>query len=63
MSKTPFSKIQHWAQYSKRKLKYNLHYGEVQGEVMRPPHGTNTRGSEVKKNPKGCLWKQSIHNR
>ena len=26
----------------------NLHYGEVRGDVLRPPHGTNTSCSIVK---------------
>ena len=25
-----------------KEMKYNLHYGEVQGDVLPPPHATNT---------------------
>ena len=23
-----------------KEIKYNLHYGDVQGDTLRPPHGT-----------------------
>ena len=26
----------------RKEMKYNLHYGEVRRDVLRPPHGTNT---------------------
>ena len=31
----------------KRNEKYNLHYGEVRKDVLRPPHGTKTSFNEV----------------
>ena len=31
-----------------KEIKYNLHYGEVWGDVLRSPHGTNTSCSVVK---------------
>ena len=52
MSTTPFSKIQQWAQSFQSKWKYNIQYGEVRGDVLRPPHGTNTRCSEIKQKSK-----------
>ena len=42
-------------------MKYNLHYGEVRGDVLRQPHDTNTSCSVV--NVKTCLWKQRTHYR
>ena len=32
-----------------KEMKYNLHYGDVRGDVLPPPHGTNTswRGNKV----------------
>ena len=31
-----------------KEMKYNLHYGDVRGDVLQPPHGTNTICSVVK---------------
>ena len=31
-----------------KEMKYNLHYGDVRGDVLLPPHGTNTSCSVVK---------------
>ena len=31
-----------------KEMKYNLHYGKVHGDVLPPPHGTNTICSVVK---------------
>ena len=31
-----------------KEMKYNLHYGKVRGDVLPPPHGTNTSCSVVK---------------
>ena len=25
-----------------KEMKYNLHYGKVRGDILPPPHGTNT---------------------
>ena len=30
-----------------KEMKYNLHYGNVRGDVLRPPHGTNTSCSKI----------------
>ena len=30
-----------------KEMKYNLHYGKVRGDVLPPPHGTNTSCSVV----------------
>ena len=31
-----------------KETKYNLHYGEVRGDILRPPHGTITSCSVIK---------------
>ena len=31
-----------------KEIKYNLHYSDVRGDVLLPPHGTNTSCSVVK---------------
>ena len=31
-----------------KEMKYNMHYGDVRGDVLPTPHGTNTRCSVVK---------------
>ena len=31
-----------------KQTKYNMHYGEVRGDILRLPHGTNTGCSVVK---------------
>ena len=31
-----------------KEMKYNLHFGDVRGDVLPPPHGTNTSCSVVK---------------
>ena len=31
-----------------KEMKYNLHYGKVRGDVLPPPHDTNTSCSVVK---------------
>ena len=46
MSRTPFSKISQRAHWSKRKY---LRYGEVQGNVLPPPHGTEASAKETHK--------------
>ena len=43
MSSTPFSKISKWVQWSKMKWKYNLHFGEVLGDILWLPHGTKDK--------------------
>ena len=35
-----------------KEMKYNLHYGKVRGDVLPPPHGTNTSCSVVKQTSK-----------
>ena len=45
-----------------QEMKYNLHYGDVRGDVLPPPHNTNTSLREVKIKVKNdCLWKQRTH--
>ena len=44
-----------------KEMKYNLPYGDVRGDVLPPPHGTNTSCSAVKQTSKSCLWKQRTH--
>ena len=29
-----------WAQWSQRTIKYDMHYNDVRGDVLRPSHGT-----------------------
>ena len=36
----------------RREMKYNLHYVDVRGDVLPPPHCTNTSCSVVKLNVK-----------
>ena len=31
-----------------KEMKYNLHYGDVRGDILSPLHGTNTNCSVVK---------------
>ena len=31
-----------------KEMKYNLHYGEVRGDVLRPPHGVYVNKIKVK---------------
>ena len=38
-----------------KEMKYNLHYGDVRGDVLPPPHGTNTSCSVAKQMPKAVL--------
>ena len=30
-----------------KEIKYNLHYGDVRGDVLQPPHGTNIRNLPI----------------
>ena len=48
MSRTPFPNIQHWAQLGLKEIKFNLHYGEVPGDVLPASHGTYTSCSVIK---------------
>ena len=36
------------SQFIPKEMKYNLHYGDVRGDVLLTPHGTNTSCSVVK---------------
>ena len=36
-----------------KEVKYNLHYDDVRGDFLRPPHGTTVK----KKVKKDCRWK------
>ena len=40
MSTTPFQSY-HNVPNDPKEIEYNLHYGEVRGDVLRPPHATN----------------------
>ena len=31
-----------------KEMKYNLHYGDVRGDILPPPHGINMTSSVVK---------------
>ena len=48
MSKTPFFKDTAIGPMIPKDMKYNLHCGEVRGNILPPSHGTNTSCSEVK---------------
>ena len=41
-----------------KEIKYNLHYDDVRGDFLRPPHGTTPATVEYNKVKKDCLWKQ-----
>ena len=45
-----------------KEMEYNLHYGDVRGDVPLPPHGTNTSCSVVKINVKKISMTRSITN-
>ena len=44
-----------------KEMKYNLYYGKVRGDVLPPPHGTNTSCSVVKKNVKKIAFGNKEH--
>ena len=44
-----------------KEVKYNLHYGDIRGAILPPPHGTNTSCSVVRYTSKDCLWKRRTH--
>ena len=37
-----------------KEMKYNLHYDEVRGDVLPPPHGTNTQPPTHEQQRKNC---------
>ena len=39
-------------------IKYNLHYDDVRGDFLRPPHGTAPATIDINKVKKDCLWKK-----
>ena len=45
-----------------KEMKYNLHYGDVRGDVLPPQHSTNTGYSVVKINFKKILKPQNSEN-
>ena len=44
-----------------KEMKYNLYYGEVQGDVLPPPHDTNTSCSIVKYKRKKIAFGNKEH--
>ena len=43
-----------------KEIKYNLHYGDVRGDVLPPPHGTYTSCSVVRKKKKKKKKKKNV---
>ena len=44
-----------------KEMKYYLHYDDVRGDVLPPPHGTNTSYSVVKINVKKIAFENKEH--
>ena len=44
-----------------KEMKYNLPYGDVWGDVLLPPHGTNTGCKVVKSNVKSIAFGNKEH--
>ena len=44
-----------------RTREYKLHYSEVRGDVLRPPHYTNTSYNDVEKILKGIILESKEH--
>ena len=45
-----------------KQIEYNLHYDDVRGDLLRPPHGTTPATVEIKVK-KDCLLKQKTHTK
>ena len=41
-----------------KEIKYNLHFDDVRGDILRPPHGTKSATVSEIKVKRHCLWKQ-----
>ena len=42
-------------------IKYHLHYDDVRGDFLRPPHGTTPATAEQNKSKKGLPLETKIH--
>ena len=55
-----FSKNPEMGPTNTKDSKYKLHYSEVNGDVLRPPHDTNTGGSDDKEILQEITMRESI---
>ena len=44
-----------------KEIKYSLHYDDVQGDFLRPPHGTTPATVEYNKSQKGLPLETRTH--
>ena len=43
-----------------KEIKYNLHYDDVRGDLLRPPHDATSATVKLNKSQKDCRWKPSL---
>ena len=58
-----FSEYYRWSQ--RTKIKYKLHYGDVRGDVLQPPHGTTPAAvkSNIKSEMRSFKSNENIHKK